>query len=228
MGQDDKKKFDGFQILTEYTPKKLWRHIECGDHNLVVPQTNVPDTEQALDTIEKAIADTTDTMYAVPITLGGDHMNMLFIMNKRAHYFEPHNLHKPEENSEVPYGLARDELTKLGVKFEANACPMAKMQWQTEDSFCQSWSHWYLYKRMQGLTHEDAGKQMNDNIDGLKDFMRDCYEKVSVTLPSALGRRASGSPVRVAPSLKYLVDNKDRAVNGLLGDAGSEMAFTER
>ena len=144
---------------------------------------------------------------------------MLAIQKKIGYYFEPHNLYDLEEGDELPYGKPVDLLSqKFNIKFETFNCP--NLTWQDQDSFCQSWSHWYLMLRMQGYDHNKCGEFMSEKgIEGLKAFLKYCFRSVNVSVKS-------GRALTVYPSIEKMIETPPRSINSLLYDA-KDMKFVE-
>ena len=205
---DEEKLKETFQVLKKSTPRRLWAYANVGDREIVIPNLTAPASEKALLYIEESKKNL-DCMFVIPISLRGDHMNMLILHNNSANYFEPHNIAKFEKGDNVPYGFGKEYLAKHhNINFHEDlSCP--KLVWQGQDSFCQTWSHWYMYLRMQGLSHQHAQHRMHQKkLDGLKDFSLYIYEKIQVNI----GRKRYSS-------LKFMRENKVREINSLVGDA---------
>jgi hypothetical protein len=204
-----------FQILVNKTPRKMWSFIDVGDKEIAIPNLTLPASEAAVKIIEESKNDS-ETMYVIPITLNGEHMNMMVIYESKAFYFEPHNIEKYNEGDILPYGYAQKFLqSKFNLKFDHISCP--KLAWQDRDSFCQTWSHWYMFLRMNGENDQKARQIMSEKgIDGLKEFSLNIYRAIPVNL----GRKSYSS-------LKEMYNRNVREIQSLKGDA-TQMIFTAK
>ena len=217
--------FSHFDILRENTPAKIWRKIECGqDVEITVKNLNMPHTKNALNVLNLALNDNSDTLYFIPITLRGEHMNMLAIQKKIGYYFEPHNLYDIEEGDELPYGKAMELFEEqFNIKFETMSCP--NLTWQSKDNFCQSWSHWYLMLRMQGYSHEESGKLMSKKgIQGLQEFLKYCFQSVNISVKVGRGRSMMTAEY---PSIENMIENPPGSILSILNDAKMDFKFKE-
>ena len=209
----DINKLSTFQILSDRTPHKMWNFIDVGDKEIAIPNLTLPASKAAVKMINESKNDN-ETMYVIPITLNGEHMNMMVIYERKAFYFEPHNMEKYRKGDILPYGYAQKFLqTNFSLEFDHLSCP--KLAWQDQDRFCQTWSHWYMFLRMNGKNDEVARQFMSaKGIEGLKEFSLNIYH----TVPVKLGRKSYSS-------LQEMVTRNVREIQSLKGDA-TQMIFT--
>ena len=205
--------YANLQVLTDKTPQKMWRYVQCGyAPDVTVANINLPNSRIACRKIEEFARGRRDAHLMIPIFLNGDHTTMLVLCGSEAAYFDPHNRYHSHPNCKLPYESIIPLLQQVFSLDFSGQVHNENWVWQDDDNLCTCWSHWYAYLRMQGMNHTTAGEEMHKSqIMGLLRFLRLCL-RVPISVSTRRGETAERSLIEMALA-------KDRAISLLLHDS---------